>query len=301
MGTKFGGNYPAVNRGNKREQLMFVAAAGLAFSLLMVLLVVFNLRKAEAGNTNAEIPNELASTMVGTVTLYTSDTYVKAGTPLQALPFREVYWPRSSVPDGAVLDLRELQSNFARVDIPVGVPIQRSHITQEKAAPISLPITPGMRAVTIQVDAESGIEGFAKPGTRVDIVLTYMNDGNLTSKVIVQNARILSKGGETQKEEEDLPQRRAKVAPTVTLEVSPADALKVTTSKQLGSLSLFMRAGEDDKAAPVVEVSKQQIDGGLKKKGSERNCNKGAVRIEGKEYMIDCSGSITPIDDSLEP
>lgn len=303
MGTKFGGSYSGV-KGSRREHLMFVAAAGLAFSLLVILLVVFNMKQKDAPPTSSDY-SAVPQMDVGTVTLYTSDSYIRAGSPLGEFQFREVYWPRSSVPEGAVLDLREFQGQFARTDIPTGTPIQRIHLTNQKVTTQSLDVTPGMRAVTIQVDAESGIEGFVRPGTRVDVVLTYMVDSNLTSKVIVQNVRVLSAGGESRVDSETVGEGRgrgkARSVPTVTLEASPADALKIQTSKQLGSLSLMMRAPEDEKAASVVEVGRAQIDGGLKRGSQRQNCNRGVMRIEGKEYMIDCDGSITEMTDYLEP
>ena len=63
-----------------------------------------------------------------------------------------------------------------------------------------------------------------------------------------------------------------------------------------------MRAPEDDKATSVVEVDKNSIDGVVKRFGKKkRNCNKGVMRIGGKEYVIDCDGSIAQVAGSLEP
>ncbi|MCB0336449.1 MAG: Flp pilus assembly protein CpaB, partial [Bdellovibrionales bacterium] len=155
-------------------------------------------------------------------------------------------------------------------------------------------------AVTIEIDSQSSVEGWARPGTKVDVTLTYMSNQELTSKVIVQNARVLSYGGDATLVTDhfgSLNRKSVKPGSTITLEVSPGDALKIQTSKQLGSLSLLMRAPEDDKAAAVTEVDRNLIDGAKAKiEPQVKTCKRGKMRLEGKEYIIDCDGSIAQLD-----
>lgn len=304
MGTKFGANYSGRKRKGNREHVMFIAAAGIAMSLFFVLIAVFSLQKADAKNSGNDGSVQAVSSDRGTVTLYTSNDFIRAGAPLNELAFQEVFWPSNSVPEGAVQARSEIGGMFARVDIPAGVPIQQSHLSREQSKRQNLPIVPGMRAVTIQVDEESGVAGWAAPGSRVDVALTYLAEEELTSKVIVQNARVLSKGGDASDEGElPLKKRAVKVAATITLEVSPEDALKIQTSKQLGSLSLLMRAPEDEKSTPTTEIGQNDVDGDrAKNKGTpESDCDGGIVRIEGKEYLLGCNGKITEMDDSFDP
>ena len=140
----------------------------------------------------------------------------------------------------------------------------------------------------------------ALPGSRVDVALTYMVEGSLTSKVIVQNARVLSYAGSAEAPDERIgvgPRpRQARVGSTVTLEVAPPDALKIQTSKQLGSLSLLMRAPEDENPARVLQVSRPDIDGNVASTATaKRECTRGIMRMEGEEYVIDCDGSISKL------
>jgi len=302
MGTKFAGQY--AGKEGRRDHLMFLAAFGLAVSLLIILFLV-NQKSSQANNPVAE-PAAQAPSVVGTVTLYVPRKNIRVGAKLKESDFRDVYWPRNTVPEEAVRDLSEIRGKYAKAELTAEQPLRRSDMTAEKRM-ISLPITPGMRAVTIEVDAQAGLEGWALPNTKVDVALTYMQDGNLTSKVIVQNARVLSYAGSADAPEDSIgvgrQPRRVRAGSTITLEVSPGDALSISTSKALGTLSLLMRAPEDDKSTPITEVNRIAIEGGgsAKARGSKKECNRGVMRIEGREYMIDCDGSISQINNSDEP
>lgn len=304
MGQAFG-QHGAQKKKNERDRLLFIAAAGLAFSLLVIMLVVLNLQSDASakdpglGNMSAE----LSPPAVGTVTLYVLDRPARAGQKLAEIPLKEVFWPRNQVPEGALRDRAEFKEQYAKIDLPAGIPLQREHLTAQPAL-ATLPVTPGNRAVTIEVDATSGLEGLALPGTRVDVVLTYMKDGQLTSKIIVQNAIVLSSGGDTTavSNKEDVGKRVSTPARTVTLDVSTRDALEISTARQLGRLGLTMRAGGDNNLAPDLEVNADQVGGGtLKKKPVEKvvssTCTRGHYRINGKEFQLNCDGTSIQVQD----
>jgi pilus assembly protein CpaB len=309
MSPKFGRNYPVLSsrpgggRNSDRDRLVFIAAAGLVFSLLVVLLVVMNFRSADARTAAVEPPSQ-APAAVGMLTLLTPDRDVRSGSSLSEVTFKEVYWPRNQVPEGAIRDVGEMRGLFAKLDLKAGQPVTKGQITRE-ARMATLPITPGNRAITIVNDEVTGLEGHAQPGTRVDVVLTYYQNGELTSKVIVQNARVISVGGDTQVASGERRERTGRrQASTLTLDVLPKDALEMQTARQLGKLSLIMRAQDDDKGVTVTEVSNSDISGPDKRtdgKTTARSCTKGRMRIDGKEYIIDCDGSINQLQGSSEP
>lgn len=305
MSTKFGRYYPALGgKTNERERLLFIAAAGLAFSLLVVLFVVFSFSSRPEGEKAATPAANSIPSAIGTVTLLTPERLVRAGSKLSDIQFKEVYWPRNQVPDGAVRDTNEMKDWFAKVDLQPGVPIQRNQLARE-AMQTTLPVSPGNRAVAFEVDATAGIEGHALPGTKVDVVLTFYENGNLVSKVIVQNARVLSYGGDFTPAD-----KRAIVAAgprstsrTITLDVSPKDALSLTTAKQLGRLSLIMRSSEDDKGLEKTEwdADKFKDPSQARERNQRGGCMKGTVRMAGKEYIVSCDGSINQLMNPNEP
>ncbi len=310
MGGKFGRHYPVVGKSHDRERLLFIAALGLTFSLLIILIVVFKVRGTSetAANDYPEIASEPAAHAgVATVTLLAPERAIRSGTKLSDVQFKKMYWPRNQVPEGAIRDEAEVRAYFAKTDLQPGVPLQRRHLTREVHSAM-LAITPGNRATAISIDAEKAIEYHVIPGSHVDVVLTYYQGGELTSKVIVQNARVLSLGGDTSVGNEQQQRRgsarRRLASQTVTLDVSPQDALKIATSKQLGKLSLMMRSGDDVKPSPVNEVNQTDIGSGVVggSKRKSRTCKRGTIKIQGKgEFLLDCDGSMTPINDSLEP
>ncbi|MDC0358004.1 Flp pilus assembly protein CpaB [Oligoflexia bacterium] len=305
MNSKFGKHYPVLGKTNERERLLFVAAAGLAFSLLIILVAVFNFRSpAEAGQDVSM--NQAIPAAIGTVTLLTPERYVRAGTKLTEVKLKEVYWPRAQLPEGAIREASEVMNMFAKVDLQAGVPLQKHHVTAEQRK-ISLPLTPGNRAVTIKVDAESSIENHATPGTRVDLVLTHYIDGQLTSKVIVQNARVLSLGGDVrtadQRAVDSRGSRRNQWSQTITLDVPPQSALQIQTAKKLGTLSLLMRSMDDTKPVEKQEFDQNEIDGGRGRADrNQRNvCKKGHLKIKGNEFVVNCDGTLSQVLDPYEP
>ncbi|MEZ4754385.1 MAG: Flp pilus assembly protein CpaB [Bdellovibrionota bacterium] len=286
-----------------RERLIFIATAGLAFSLVVIFIVVLTARRDADAKQEQQVQEAMLPEAIGTVTLYTVDRSIPTGTKLSSVEFRKVYWPRNEVPTGAIRDIVELKRYYAKREIKPSVPITSEDLSRDPVR-YSLPLTPGNRAVTIEVDAISGLEGHALPGTRVDIVLTYTVDGGLTSKVIVQNARVLSYGGDqTPVGQQMAISRPMTTKRTITLDASPQDALKIQTSRQLGRLSLLLRSPDDNAPYRNLEVDRASIDGNTQQKPASKTkaCRKGTMRMDGKEYILDCDGNISEIVNPNEP
>lgn len=305
MRRNFGkGNYPTIwgpgagARTNTRERMLLIAAAGFCLSLFLVLAFVLNLRRE--ASAKSDLPNIETRAEPETTILLTPERLVKAGESLSGIKLKELYWPKNQVPEGAITDPAMLQGMFSRVALSPHVPLQQSHLTKELAN-VALPVTPGNRAVAIEIDEISGIEGHALPGTRVDVVLTYYSQGQLTSKMIVQNARIISAGGDMTAATD--PARNAaggsrRNARTISLDVGVKDALVIQTSRQLGRLSLLMRNSEDNAGAPIDSLYQGDIDDNPEHKNSDRGkpeCKIGRMKAGGKEYLVDCDGALTEL------
>ncbi|MCB0346315.1 MAG: Flp pilus assembly protein CpaB [Bdellovibrionales bacterium] len=110
---------------------------------------------------------------------------------------------------------------------------------------VSASIPQGYRAVTIEVDSVSGVEGFAQPGTSVDTVVSYIDPATGQRKAVVasQNAKVLSVGGETAGNGSAYSAQRGKK--TVTLAVPVQEALKIDTARKMGAVSLLQRSNSD--------------------------------------------------------
>jgi Flp pilus assembly protein CpaB len=197
---------------------------------------------------------------------------------------------------------------YAKIAIPANSPLQLQQL-MDKPVASSLPVTPGNRAVTIEIDATSGIEGQALPGSFVDVILTYHVNGVLTSKVIVQNTRVLSLQGSTKSVEEMDPAQKGAApigAKTITLDVSPRDALAITTSRQLGRLSLMMRYPGDEVVLAQDEINQNEIGPNTTVNNvnvsqshvsTAKKCIKGTYQINGKDYLLDCDNNTTLLNE----
>ena len=100
---------------------------------------------------------------------------------------------------------------------------------------MAMNLSPGMRAVSIKIDAVSGVAGFVAAGDRVDILLTRTPQGQLVSSVILQDITVIAVDRRANAET-----TRARIWRTVTVEVDTVQAQKLALEQQMGTLSLTL-------------------------------------------------------------
>lgn len=167
---------------------------------------------------------------------------IKNGEKLEPSMFKTEIRPEGMVKDSDFRDFSQINGFFAKTDIAFRETIDESKITKRKPVnPITANIPEGYRAVTINVDVTSSVEGWARAGAFVDIVWNSMVNGKPSAFVIVQNAKILS----AERQVEGNPQEgQAPVPSTVTLLLLADDATKIHLAETTGKLSLQLR-GDD--------------------------------------------------------
>jgi pilus assembly protein CpaB len=97
-----------------------------------------------------------------------------------------------------------------------------------------------MRAFSMAVDQVIGVSGFVGPNTRVDVLLTLTPSPSLreqTTKVLMQNLRILAAGESIQQDKEGKPLQ----VPVVTLLVTPEQAETLGLATGAGRIQLALR------------------------------------------------------------
>jgi len=101
----------------------------------------------------------------------------------------------------------------------------------------------GHRALSVPVNAASGISGLIFPGDRVDLILSHVikaEDGGgkerKASETVLSDIRVLALDQRT----DDVDGERV-IAKTATLEVDPKEAEKLSLAQKLGDLSLSLR------------------------------------------------------------
>ncbi len=167
------------------------------------------------------------------------------GTALNTDNVRMVSWPRNSVPAGAFTDLGSIDPGQVAIrPIAVGEPILQSRISGRASLSANLPVD--MRAVSIPVNAVSGVAGFVLPGDVVDVMLTRDN----TTTVLLENVLVLAIDRRANDQETE-----PAVVDTATLQLDPVSAQRLTLARQVGNLSLALRNVENQEMGPRPRVT----------------------------------------------
>ncbi len=154
-------------------------------------------------------------------------------------------WPKTSVPAGAFSSPQQVIGKTNRVKIIANEPILDSRLAGEGAG-LTVRLEPGKRAMAVRVDEIIGVSGFIVPDDRVDVILTTTppgsaNQENRIAKIVLQNKRVLSVAQSTEQKD-----GKPQLARSITLEVTPEDAEKLSLASQEGQIVLALRGLGDD-------------------------------------------------------
>ncbi|WP_432721425.1 Flp pilus assembly protein CpaB [Jeongeupia wiesaeckerbachi] len=121
------------------------------------------------------------------------------------------------------------------------------------AAFLAAVLQPGMRAITVPIDAVSGSAGLIQPGNRVDVILASNRDSRLygaapqyQASTLVANARVIAINRRVEgRSASEVASAGEPDEGTATLEVSPKAAQMLSLARGLGELSLSLRSLND--------------------------------------------------------
>lgn len=248
MGVRFGGIGHDRAGAFRREHLLVFGGSTLMFAFLVTAaLLLYSNSVVQAREDVVVEPASDSEIAFGTVVLVAPTSRVPKGTRLTSVHLREIHWPRDQVPEGAVRSFQDVDGIYVTAALPAHQPILRGNIaTTPPSFGIGELLPAGHRAVSIEVDAISGVEGWATPGVHVDVYLTYFEkqEGVHKTRVAVEDAVVLSYGGEAKKtDQHDV--EKTTVASTVTLAVPFEDSLKIQTAKAMGEIALALRNSND--------------------------------------------------------
>lgn len=152
-----------------------------------------------------------------------------------------VDWSGGVTPAGYFGSVQEVVGRGLIVPVEENEPVLSGKLAA-KGAGGGLPvmIDEGMRAFSMAVDQVIGVSGFVGPNTRVDVLLTLASSPALkepTTKVIMQNLRILAAGQTIQQDKEGKPMN----VPVVTLLVTPEQAETLGLATGQGRIQLALR------------------------------------------------------------
>lgn len=131
-------------------------------------------------------------------------------------------------------------------------------------------ITSGMRAITISVDNTKGISGLIKPGDSIDLIAQFQVDGKTAtgnasqagkavpvSKIFMQKLKVLA----TDQNMSSDAKTNASGYSTLTLEVTPQQAVELNYAAKNSSLQAILRSPIDDKEVQVPNITEKDVVG----------------------------------------
>lgn len=159
-----------------------------------------------------------------------------------------------------------LRSNVSEGDI-----VRSSQLITGSASFMALSLSPGMRAVAINISVEEIAGGYILPNDRVDVLHTIVRDidgdgfANGNSQAILQNVRVLAIGeiaagisfAKTADEQDARSNKKNEamaIGGTITLELTEEQSRVLLGAKAVGNLSLTLRATEKNAAAEIGNV-----------------------------------------------
>ena len=196
-------------------------------------------------------------------------------------------WPKEGIKEEYVVkgigSEQDLEGAVVRTHLLAGEPITAARVIHPgDRGFLAAVLEEGKRAVSVPVDATTGISGFVFPGDWVDVLLTFRTTVNseaeeegasgetrFFSETLLTEVRILAIDQSVESVD-----GTAQVAKTATLEVSAKQAEKIAIAMSIGSLSLSLRSmvREQQPDTGLVELAGgtlgDDVTGGNSSKGS---------------------------------
>ncbi|HEU4344949.1 MAG TPA: Flp pilus assembly protein CpaB, partial [Candidatus Binatia bacterium] len=167
-------------------------------------------------------------------------------------------WPKASVPVGSFSSTDKLVGKLNRGKILAGEPVLESRLSGEGSG-LTVRLEAGKRAMAVRVDEIIGVSGFLLPDDRVDVIVTTtpVTGGAQTdriSKIVLQNMRILSVAQNVEQKD-----GKPQLARSITMEVTPDEAEKLSIASQEGQIVLALRAIGDSTVAQTRGSHKRDL------------------------------------------
>lgn len=191
---------------------------------------------------------------------------VAPGTLVRQIQTRLEKFPRHQIPKDTVRELGDVRDKVTLVALPGGLPIMEGNlgVVDEASNPVVGRIPPGMRAMTVRVDATSAVEGWARGGSVVDVLLVEKT----RTTVIAEQVKVIS--AERSLSPVDGGAAKTGIPTTVTLLVTQEQCLAINTAVPLGKIAFALRSLRDEESWRATHFSSDDLSEGSKDPGKAR-------------------------------
>lgn len=193
-------------------------------------------------------------------------------------------WPKVNVNPNyistATAKLEDFTGAIVVDQLDKGEPVTHNDfVKQGEKGTLAAILTPGKRAISIDVSAAATSSGLISPGDFVDVVLSQAiasaegSQQQITSQTLLKNIKVLATDASlTPQEGKTLSAPRV-----VTLEVTPQQAEILLSGSKEGTLSLSLHGLETEKG--VIETTESVVDEGKQGEALNKTLNKAQVTI----------------------
>jgi pilus assembly protein CpaB len=183
------------------------------------------------------------------------------------------------VPRNAIVDTPDVRANLRgaliRHYLEAGAMLAQSDFTRPRERGfLAAVLAPGTRAVSIGVNAVSGVAGLISPGDNVDIILTQeiqQSGGRsahlVTSETVLSNVRVLAVDQDIAQGAPPSASGTGRSVATVTVQATSNEAERLAVATRLGQLTLAVRSVDDARPAAGASVSGADVSTALARAG----------------------------------
>lgn len=250
--------------------IILLVAAGAAIAAVFLVRSVQTPAPAAASTVAAV---EVAKPVeIPTKQVLVANNKIPVGKFVAADDLRWQEWPASANVESFVEQekqpegLEKMVGAVARYELVAGEPVTASKLVHPGTAGfMAVMLTPGMRAVSVEIAAEIAAGGFIQPNDRVDVIVTRDVENksgsgsggmNIRSDLILSNIRVLAIDAAygpppTADGAEPTPQSgqgQVIIGSRATLELTERDATLLNTAKKAGEIALTLRSIADMQA-----------------------------------------------------
>jgi len=245
-----------------------VRIAILAAAAIAAIAVAFFVKQAMSGGDAPQVVQVQEERPAVRILAARND--LATGARVGAADFYWQAWPEEAISNGYIVEgqgqgIEDFAGSVVRAPIAQGEPISGRRLVQPgDAGFMAAVLSPGMRAVAVPISAERGAGGFILPNDRVDVIVSFEDDGEgarggrraIVARTIVENARVLAIDelfGDGEGEENV-------VGDTATLELTPDQARAVAVAVARGEVTLVLRSLTDIEGGPVLVTGGEVAD-----------------------------------------
>ena len=167
-------------------------------------------------------------------------------------------------------------------DVDAGKQLLWAHLEGGRSPTFSGLVPEGARALTVRVDEINSISGFLQPKDRIDLLMTHGTGQQEAVFPLIQTLEVIATGLQTRVDKNSIGGKRT--FSTITVNVSPDDAQKITLAQKIGKLTAVLRNPDDSNPLSNVPMTTSKLLNQPKK--AVRKVVRKKAKASGIQYII---------------